>query len=773
VTAEFLRILPHWRFVRTSGSDANDGRGPLSAWATLGFALGQLAPGEVLFVGAGTYSDPLVLATAATAAQPLQIRGDRSGEFTGDAGDVLLDLGGMPVGIDLDGAAHVTLRGLSVRGCNVAIRATGASALTLLDCRLYENGRGVELVGTSGARLEENRISANTGDAVVIGATSGTRVLGNLIYANGGDGIELVGASADLVVEFNTLYRNAGDQVREASAGSTGVLANNVLSEGLGLGLGLAAGSALANHSNLTWLQSGNAQSPEYSADPLLADPDGADGILGGIGTADDDFRVLPFSPTLDAGSVSARQRVLALAGQLAAQGTRADGLLDGEGADLLAANLGHHSPAALDAFASLEPRGARAAFARAGDARVRTRGWSRTSDAWSAARITQAPGSAVRWLVHRVSSGAAPEELLAAQIDTAAGAFLTVRTWDARRWSDDAPATLAVVIPAANADERGFDAEYEALSGDALLVHTDGAQNVTARSLVDGVWSPAAPVFAPALATGTILWTELVPRHGSDEIVLVALDDAQRLVAALWDGSAWTRPMLLATQVNSVRDFKAFDVAFESLSGDVLVAWGYSEFSEETRYATLRRATDTWLTGQFASTDALGKTLALASDPTSDRIVGIFGEGASDDDVGVSVWTGSTWVDTAELALTGSAQSRAMVVGWLGTSGRAFALYRDQAQTGTFQWARLDAGGWKRQAEVFLPGVGKLVQAVARRVPDTQRMLMLLLDDAGTLWAVEHDGSAWKLANGGAPLATGLDPANPGRAFDLDVRAL
>jgi hypothetical protein len=64
-------------------------------------------------------------------------------------------------------------------------------------------------------------------------------------------------------------------------------------------------------------------------------------------------------------------------------------------------------------------------------------------------------------------------------------------------------------------------------------------------------------------------------------------------------------------------------------------------------------------------------------------------------------------------------------------------------------------------------------VQAVARRVPDTQRMLMLLLDDAGTLWAVEHDGSAWKLANGGAPLATGLDPANPGRAFDLDVRAL
>jgi parallel beta-helix repeat protein len=773
VTAEFLRILPHWRFVRASGSDASDGRGPLTAWRTLGHAVAQLAPGQVLFVGAGTYSDPLVLAHAATAAEPLVIRGDRTGELTGDAGEVLLDLGGMPVGIDVAGASHVTLRGLSVRGCDVGIRATGASALAVLDCRVYENGHGIELDTTSQARLEGNRISANAGDGIVLRATAGTRVLGNLVYANGGDGIELASASSDLVVELGTLYRNGGDQVREVVAGTTGVLANNVLSEGLGLGLGLAPGSALVNQANLTWLQAGNTQAGEFSGDPLLADPDGADGILGGIGADDDDFRVLPASPTLDVGSVSARQRVLALAGQLAAQGSRADGLLDGEGADLVAANLGFHSAPALDAFASLEPRGARAAFARAGDARARTRAWSRTTDAWAAPRVAQALGSEVRWLVHRVSSAAAPEELLAAQIDTGAGAFLAVRTWDARRWSDDAPATLAVALAPANADERAFDAEYEELSGHALLVHADGAQNVIARTLVDGVWSPAAPVFAPALATGTLLWTELVARPASDEIALVALDDQQKLVAAVWDGAAWTRPILLAAQVNSLRDFRAFDAAFESLSGDLLVAWGYSQFAEETRYATLHRATDTWLTGQFVSTDALGKTLALASDPASDRIVAIFGEGATDDDVGVSVWGGSGWSDTAELTLAGVAQSRALVVGWLGTSGEAFALYRDQAQTGTFQWARLNSGGWRRETQVSLSGVGKLVQAVAHRVPDTQRVLLLLLDDAGSLWAVEHDGAAWKLANGDAALATGLDPANPGRAFDLDVRGL
>ncbi len=778
LTAEFLRILPAWRFVRANGSDANDGRTPLSAWATPAHALTQVGPGNTLFVGAGTYADPLRITTLATAEAPLVIRGDVTGEFTGDAGEVLLDVGGAPAGIELAGATHVTLRGLSIRGSDNgaghggAIHANGASACTILACRLYENRRGLELVNTSTLWLEGNRISANLGDGLRVDGTAGTRILGNLIYGNGGDGIELGSASTDLALEFNTLYRNTGDQIRESVAGSTGMVANNILTEGAGRGLGLAASSSLGANANLAWLQAGNTPAITYSADPLLADPFGADGILGGIGATDDDFRVELLSPTLDTGMAQARALELRLASSLSALGTRTDDLLDGEGADLALSNLGFHSALPVDTFTSLEALGVRAAFALTKDARVRTRAWGRASDDWAAARATQTLGTDVRWLVQRVSSGPKPEEILAVQLDTGAGARLVVRTWDARRWSDDAPAVLASDIAPANADERGFDVEYEALSGTALLVRADGADNVLFQTLEEGAWSAAQPVFAPALATGTVLWTELVPRSGTDEVALVALDDEQKLVAALWNGAQWTRPILLATAVNSLRDFRAFDAAWESLSGDLLVAWGYSQFAEETRYATLTRTTDTWTTGQFVSTDALGKSLSLASDPTSDRIIGIFGEGFSDDDVGLSVWGGANWHDTVEMTLFGLAQSRAMEVGWLGTSGLGFAVYRDQAQTGTFQWAFLNSGGWRRQAEVFLPGVGKLVQAEARIVPGTSTVLMLLLDDAGALWAIEHDGSAWGLANGGAPLATGLDPTNPGRSFDFDLRA-
>jgi parallel beta-helix repeat protein len=777
VTTEFLRILPNWRFVRTSGSDANDGRTPLTAWRTLARAMTGLTSGDELFVGAGTYTDPLLITTAATAAQPLVIRGDRTGEFTGDAGEVLLDLGGATAGIELRKASFVTLRGLSIRGTDNgtghggALYASGANNCTVLECRLYENRRGVELENTTDFRLEGNRISANLGDALRILGTNGTRLVSNLIYANGGDGIELNAPSTNIGIEFNTFYRNAGDQIRETVTGNTGFVANNILAEGTGRGLGFASGSGLGSNSNLAWLQSGNTPASTFVADPLLADPFGADGTLGGAGGEDDDFRVGVTSPTLDAASTAARRTTLVIDGALDALGTRVDERLEGELPDAAAANLGYHTRAPLDPFASLAPLGARAAFAT-GDARVRTRGWDRTTETWAAAQKTLALGNDVRWLVERVAPTDKPEEIVMAQIDTGAGARLVVRTWDGRRWSDETPAALGTPIDPANAGERAFDIEYAALSGTAMLARAEG-DNVLFQTLTNGAWSALAPVFTPALATGTVLWTELVPRAGTDEVALVALDDQENLIGALWDGAQWTRAILLATQVNELRDFKAFDAAFESLSGDLLVVWGYSQFAEETRFATLNRTADTWTTGQFVSTDALGMQLSLASDPTSDKIVAVFGEGHSDDDVGVSMWNGTTWNHTAEMTLFGLPESRAMEVGWLGTSGLAFVVYRDQAQTGVFQWARWNSGGWRRQSEVFLPGVGKLVRASTRLVPGTSRVMMTLLDDAGSLWAIEHDGTNWVLANGGAPLATGLDATNIGRAFDFDLRRL
>ena len=61
VTAEFLRILPGLALrARERLGRERRAATPLIAWATLGHALTQLAPGNTLFVGAGTYGDPLL-----------------------------------------------------------------------------------------------------------------------------------------------------------------------------------------------------------------------------------------------------------------------------------------------------------------------------------------------------------------------------------------------------------------------------------------------------------------------------------------------------------------------------------------------------------------------------------------------------------------------------------------------------------------------------------------------------------------------------------------
>ena len=278
-------------------------------------------------------------------------------------------------------------------------------------------------------------------------------------------------------------------------------------------------------------------------------------------------------SPTLETGTGPARTVQLALAGSLATLGTRSDGLMEGEGADLPLANLGYHVARPNDAFGSLESLGARVAFARANDARVRTRAWSRSTDAWAPEVDTRSFGGEVRWLVQRVSSGPKPEEILAAQIDTGAGAWLEVRTWDARRWSDDPPAVLTSAIAPANAGERAFDVGYEALSGRALLVRADGASNVLFQTLVEGE-GVAAPVFTPALATGTVLWTELVPRTGTDEIALVALDDAEKLHCSRVGTARSGRARSCSRPRSILARLQGLDAAWESSPGDLLVAW-------------------------------------------------------------------------------------------------------------------------------------------------------------------------------------------------------
>jgi len=793
VQTTFVRIEEGAFFVRTSGSDANSGRSPVDAWRTIGHALSQVGAGDTVHVGAGTYPESAVITTVASAAEPLVLRGDRDGAFTGDAGEVLVDADGLPFGIRLDGASGVVLRDLSIRGTagagGGAVSITGAASdCAVVGCSLFENERGVQASSGARIRLENNRVSGNLASGVVLGSTADSFVLHNLIYGNAAAGINLSGVSTNLRIEYNTLFQNAGDQIRESVAGGTGALVGNVMADGGGDGLQLMSASGMAEGHNLAWGHAaqnfnlpGALPSPtSMIADPAFVDPFGADGILGGVGATDDDFRFQLASAAFDAGDAAASDRLLGFGAAFAAMTSRADQTPDGTAPDGLVANLGFHYPLMTDPYGSLDSFEARVALARPGDVFVETRSWSPTSG-FAAPIRPLALNAEIDWLVHRASPRAQPDELVAVLADTGTRTLLYVREWNGRAWTEGADAPpIHSNIRSANSGERGFDVEYEQMSGEALLVHSNDDANPLFRTLRNGKWSVDAPVFSPSPGTGAVLWVELVPKVGSDEIALVALDDQENIFAAIWDGDAWGHPTLLGNQIVNLREWKAFDAAWESLSGRLLVVWGYSAYPEEAHLAVFDPSDGSWTFGQHDHSDAVGALVELVSDPSSDRIMAAFAEGPLDDDVTIDIWDGTAWPHNVEVAPQGLFGLRDVEIGWLGSSGRGYALYRTASLAGSFNVAIFD-NFWhvNQQLEIQLPGVGRFVRAESMPVPGEDRAMIVLLDETGKLFAADvvytpgvvPGNLTFTLLNGGAPLATGLDPAGASQHFSLDFR--
>jgi hypothetical protein len=78
------------RYVRKTGSDANGGTSPADAWLTINKALTTASPGTVIYVGAGTYREVVSITITPTPGLPVSVVADVTGQFTGDAGPVIL-----------------------------------------------------------------------------------------------------------------------------------------------------------------------------------------------------------------------------------------------------------------------------------------------------------------------------------------------------------------------------------------------------------------------------------------------------------------------------------------------------------------------------------------------------------------------------------------------------------------------------------------------------------------------------------------------------------
>jgi hypothetical protein len=452
------------------------------------------------------------------------------------------------------------------------------------------------------------------------------------------------------------------------------------------------------------------------------------------------------------------------------------------DGADVGNAHILALRPEVILLPPSLADNDARLFYGEGTVAAVQFRTWDDSVGSWSSEGDTPDANSTIKWTVNKIGRNA-DEELVGVLSDTGTGSDLDILRWNGTAWTVDWSSTA---IANANVNKRGFDIEYEALSGDALVVYSNNTATPVFRTRSGGVWSAetALPLNDgvgpnPDPNSGTVLWVELERRPGTNEIALAYVDANSALVSIIWDGTQWVTASAATLESDIKRNpvtltvsNRAFDLAYEETTGDLMVAWSRHTTSGFW-YSTKAAGSNVWAAAAqvaAAPTNGIPHFIDLAAEPGGQRIaIGAFDLGDIVERLGLATWTGSAWVNAAEYdsqirdvndTATGDF---AGAVGWVGTSGTAVAVYPDN-QTGTIDWASWTAaGGWVLQTAVAVTGKG-FTESVQIEMFDNQNKLMAIFSDSNSdLYAATYDGVTWTVTNSGSPLETLLSSIDSG----------
>jgi len=352
-------------YVRLGGNNSNSGKSPGSPLASIAAAALRSRAGVTAIVGPGVYRE------CQLRPPPNQGRAtflaDPEGVFTGDSpGHVVVDAGCCTVhptghhcvaggdGFNIPSSCNVVVDGFHVRGAvdsGIIIQAGSHGAEVRNNITFTNDRRGIGVVDADDVRIFNNLVYDNLGGGIQVGGGNcpsgadcsrfGSRraiIENNTCYANGVNGI-LIGSgsghSTYATVRYNILHVGRGESL---PPGRNGIQlgSNTTLQDHL-------EGYTASFNINFEGRYGGSTPRPASDRidDPLFINPAGPDGLLGGSGFADDDFRLSQRSagqsldsPAIDFSDVSAEQQ------GLDTRTTRTDWVTDDGQLD-----LGYHYP--------------------------------------------------------------------------------------------------------------------------------------------------------------------------------------------------------------------------------------------------------------------------------------------------------------------------------------------------------------------------------------------------------------------------------------------
>ena len=235
--------------------------------------------------------------------------------------------------------------------------------------------------------------------------------------------------------------------------------------------------------------------------------------------------------------------------------------------------------------------------------------------------------------------------------------------------------------------------------------------------------------------------WLELQGTPLRQEIIMGTLDDSGGINLAVWNGATWGN--LLEFTTDGGHNVKRFDIAYESLSGNALVA-GRAGWSTPTLSYTVWDGTswvhDPPLPGPSSGVNTI-RYVVMASDPFSDEI--LIAVMDWDKDITLFQWDGASFTDLGEIEDDTSQNAlQVMDIVYEQQSGDAIIIWPQKGDSAPKYriWNGTTLG-----PEGSLPDFGKthsLVRAVAD--PTSDYIFVAALDSAFDLNVAVWDGDAW-----------------------------
>jgi len=198
----------HIYYVRKSGLDDNDGLSPDAAFLTIQKAASVMTAGDMVFVGAGDYSEEVAPQNSGTSEDKIIYVADVSGSYTGDAGEVKIF--GQNYGFHILNKKYIEIYGFKISdtlNAGIYIEGSGSNDIEIIGNTIFDNPYGIQVESSSGIDIKYNFIYSNSLDGIFLNNSDYSSVMGNVIYQNLLDGIEIA-SSQNVAVEYNKSFKN-------------------------------------------------------------------------------------------------------------------------------------------------------------------------------------------------------------------------------------------------------------------------------------------------------------------------------------------------------------------------------------------------------------------------------------------------------------------------------------------------------------------------------------------------------------------------------------